>query len=84
VKRKLVVICVSLAYAIFVLSVAWVIMTMFFAPGCVKSQVEEYTKLRYPGCDVVELGKSLGEVQIEVRCPGQEPFTRKYRERSSR
>lgn len=83
-RRKLVVIGTSLAYAMFILFIMWFVMTTFFGPGCVKSQVEEYTKLRYPGCDVVELGKSLGEVQIEVRCPGQEPFTRKYRERSSR
>jgi hypothetical protein len=78
-KRKLVIIGITLGYAAFIISIAWMILTI--VSGCAESDAVRYARLKYPECDVTEVESTRWDTTVEVRCKYREPFRRTFRNR---
>lgn len=77
--RKFVIVGITLAYAAFIISVVWMVLTIL--SGCAESEAEQYARLKYPNCDVREVESTRFNTTVEVRCKYKEPFRKTYRNR---
>jgi len=78
-KLKLILLGIALAYIAFVVAVVCLI--VMIVSGCAESDAVRYARMKYPDCDVTEVGRTGRDTTVEVRCKFKEPFRRTYRNR---
>ena len=49
--------------------------------GCAEHPAIQHARLTYPECDVSILEERAFDIIVEVRCPHQEPFKKRYTRR---